>query len=497
MKTKIANKMLLGLCLAIAVGGCEKQKKPEEDYKTGEAFVVLKSGEVLYMADMEIVCLKQSFKTNFNALKADYERHAPTRKAVTEDPGVKAKLKEMDDGISELSAKIARAPDEGKGIADQLMRGIESERNAIAAEIAKNKDLLNEYKQIVDPLDKRIEELRIEAAKLAQGKRDLISQTIQNINSYIVDSKLTVSILELKNDESLFETTEEFTQHYPSIGSPERRPHPLNSYLVGVRNPFLVEKRRNRMDYGSASDWTSDWIFLKYVPAELEGTPMDATIKAAYKKSLSLQSRIEGANKKLWAETAREHEQLLPWQNRHGISISDGRGMIAQEARQKINLAQLDDQINDFRTDAPKARALVQAEIQKKIAELNESLTSLKKRREVFEREAAKKASDAVEESFESVKNELKSEYRQKFYELLNKNVLTAVRTGSKGDFIVSGEAAYLFAETHRDNSEKLAWLVRVDPKSPKVKMSLSNAASAGGRGDFDDFWMLRWNLAE
>ena len=486
----------MGLCLTFVVGGCEKQpKKTEETSKTGEAFVVLKSGEVLYMADMEIVCLKQSFKTNFSTLKADYERHAPARKAVTEDSAVKTKLKEMDDGILELNAKIVHIPGEGRSIADRLMRGIESERNAIAAEIAKNKDLLDEYKQIADPLDKRIEELRTEAAKVAQEKRELFSQTIQKINSYIVDSKLTVSRLKLKNDESLFETTKEFTQHYPSIGHPESRPLPLTltSYPEGVRNPFLVDKTIYNRE---GSDWNSDWIFLNYVPAELEGTPMHAAIKAAYQNSLRLQSRIEDADRKLWAETAHEREQLLPWQNRRGISVSEGRGMIAQEAQQKINLARLDDQINGFKTDDPKARALVQGEIQKKVAELDEALTSLKKRREDFEREAAKKANDAVEESFESAKNELKSEYRRKFYELLKKNILSAVRTGSKGDFIVPGETAYLYAETQRDNGEKITWLVTVDPKSPKIKMSVSNAASAGS-GDFDDFWMLRWNLAE
>lgn len=153
MRTTIITKLALVALLTMFVGGCEKQKKAEEVYKTGEAFVVLKSGEVLYMADMEIVCLKQSFKTNFNALKADYERHAPTQKAVTEDPTVKNRLKEMDDGILELNAKIADVPREGNSIADRLMRGIESERDAIAAEITKNKDLLEEYKRIADPLD--------------------------------------------------------------------------------------------------------------------------------------------------------------------------------------------------------------------------------------------------------------------------------------------------------------------------------------------------------
>ena len=93
--------------------------------------------------------------------------------------------------------------------------------------------------------------------------------------------------------------------------------------------------------------------------------------------------------------------------------------------------------------------------------------------------------------------NQLKENLRNEFYELLKKAAASTVRTGSKGDFVVPGEAAYLYAQTQRDNGEKIGWLVPVDTKTQKIKLSLSNAASAGGRGDFDDFWMFRWSLAE
>lgn len=91
--------------------------------------------------------------------------------------------------------------------------------------------------------------------------------------------------------------------------------------------------------------------------------------------------------------------------------------------------------------------------------------------------------------------NRFKESLRNEFYELLKKATTSTVRTGSKGDFTIPKETIYLYAENRRENGEKIAWLVRVDPKSPKIKMSLSNTASAGGQGDFDEFWVLRWNL--
>ena len=56
----------------VFVGGCQKQNK------TGEAFVVLNSGEVVYMADMEVVCLKPSFKNDFDGWKNEYESKSKT-----------------------------------------------------------------------------------------------------------------------------------------------------------------------------------------------------------------------------------------------------------------------------------------------------------------------------------------------------------------------------------------------------------------------------------
>ena len=103
-------------------------------------------------------------------------------------------------------------------------------------------------------------------------------------------------------------------------------------------------------------------------------------------------------------------------------------------------------------------------------------------------------AVESAEKDREAKQSEFKAKYALEFYKLIEKNSVVTVRTGSKGDFIVPGEVAYLYAETKRENGEKIAWLVHVDPSSLKIKMSVSNAASAGS-GGFDDFWMLRWSL--
>lgn len=464
MKT-ISKFVLLALLMAF-VGGCQKQNK------IGEAFVVLKSGEVIYMADMEVVCLKPSFKSDFSGWKTEYESQDKSlvRGIETGNPTVKAKLKEIDDGIAELNAKIGGMSGDEKKISDNLAHAIEAERDKLVAQLAARNDVREEYKQIVEPIEKRIKELEAEVDKIRQEQNALQTETIQKINAYIVESKLTVPKLKPETAESLFKTDTSYGEY---------RSDPI-SFSSDRLKPFFVERRPD-----SQLESCSYWVFLVNIPRELEESPIAAEIKAAYQQSQQIAKRLGNANDNLDSQKSRRDEQLIPWQNRHGITQSEGQNLVELEVQQKAVLARLNEQLNGFKAGGAEARALVQEEIRKRLAELNESLSSLRRQREDFLQEAA-----------ENAKKELKAEYRQKFFELIRKDAAAAVRTGSKGDFIVSGEATYLFAQTQRDNGEKLAWLVRVDPNSPKIKMSLSNAASAGS-GDFDDFWMLHWTLTE
>jgi hypothetical protein len=472
MKTKIITVFAL---LTILVDGCQKQSK------IGEAFVVLKSGEVIYMADMEVFCLKPSFKNDFNAWRAEYESQDKSivREIETGNPTVKAELKEIDDSIAELNTKISGMSGDEKRVSDSLVSAIESERDKIVAEMAKKNDVREEYKQIVEPIDKRIKELEVEADKIKQEQKALTTETIQKINAYIVESKLTIPKLKLDDDGGrLFSTTSERTYDYSSIGEPERRrPYP---YTYGSSSsPFLVERKPH--EYNG-----SDWIFLENVPSELEGTQIGPVIKAAYQKWQSIKSRSDDTDGNLRTEKTRKDEQLIPWQNRYGISQSEGQNLVELEKQEKANLARLNEQLSVLKTGGTEAQSLVQEEIRTRISKLNESLDSLNQHRREFLQDATEKA-----------RHNLKVGYMQKFYELIKKDAIAAVRTGSKGDFIVSGETAYLYAQSQRDNGEKLAWLIRVDPSSPKIKMSVSNTASAGGYGDFDEYWMFHWILTD
>jgi hypothetical protein len=79
------------------------------------------------------------------------------------------------------------------------------------------------------------------------------------------------------------------------------------------------------------------------------------------------------------------------------------------------------------------------------------------------------------------------------FYQLLKQQASISVQTGSKGNFSVPAEMAYLYAERHRENGETLVWLIHVDPQSPDIRMSNSNTTTTGN--EYNEFWMFGHNL--
>lgn len=481
MKTGIITKLALVALLSVFVGGCRKQDKP------GEAFVVLKSGEVIYMADMEVVCLKPSFKAGFNGWKTEYENKYKSliSEIEAENPTVKAKLKELDDCIADLNAKISGISGDKKKISDSLINGIESERNTLVAEIATRNDVWEDYKHSVKPIDHQRDELLGELEKTAREQKTIAHELIKGVNSQIAELQLSVPRLDPEDEDVfLFQTANQVT--YNGEGQREMRPRPsgVGVFFGGVKSPFLLEQTPHNFN-------GSDWIFLKNVPAELEGSKLESTIKTAYQKWRDLKSRSEKIRADFGDKGTLLDAQLVSWQNRHGFSQWDGQSFVEIKVQQEAKLLRLNDSLNILKAGGVDAHSLLQEEIKKRITIPEESLNSKRKRREEVVKEAVAKSQSELEYK----RNNLKAEYRQEFLELIKKYAVTAERAGSKGDFIVSGKAAYVYTENQRDNGEKLAWLVRVDPKSPKIKMSLSNTASAGGYGDFDEFWMMHWNL--
>jgi hypothetical protein len=462
MKTLI---LTLSLLIAAVLCSCQKQNK------IGEAFVVLKSGEVIYMADMQVLCLGSDFQKHFDTLKKDWERDSQNSMTAIEakNPALQSKLKDIDASIAALKSKATSVAQDTQATTSDLLRRLDSERDALSAELAKTSKASSEYNQITQPINQKINELEAEADKIRSDQKTLISETLAKLNQYIVEAQLKVPKLEEAIGLNLFATTPEKSYGFEGNSRPTPR-----VFGGKASKPFLVERPKSE----------GYWWFLINVPDELEGTPMDAVIKAAYQKWNTLESSRENVVRQADNEKTSRNEGLIPWENRYGISRLQGFEFVNKQEKLNNDLKQFDEQLNILKTGGAEASELVLVEIRKKVSEIDESVASLKEQR-----------LKAVKEAFESADIKSKIQFRSKLYELLKNSTITDVRTGSKGDFNVPGNTAYVYAEMQRDNGEKIVWLVRIDPSMPKIKLSVSNTASAGGEGQFDEFWMLKWNL--
>jgi hypothetical protein len=457
---------VVSLLMVAVLCGCQKPNK------NGEAFVVLKSSEVIYMADMQVLCFNSDFKKQFDSWKESYERDSQnlTSDVEAKNPMLRSNLTEIDNNIATLKLKAASVLQDTQTATSDLLLKLQSQRDALAAEQAKSSKASDEYIQITQPIDEKIKELETETNKICANQEALTSETFTKINNYIVDAQLTIPKIEAANEGELF--TLESDRTYDYSFSPESRPW---------SSGFLAERKLRNDQSGSNG---SDWIFLKNVSPQLEETQIAPAIKEAYQKWAELENSLEKITGQIEDENATNDQQLIPWENRYGISRWQAAELINRGKEIKDDLKQIANQLNIMKTGGKEASDLVQAAITARIAEINETVASLNEQRK-----------NSVEEASETANAELKAQSRSKFYELLKNQTVTAVRTGSKGDFTIPGNTAYIYADAQRDNGEKLAWLVRVDPGIPTVKLSISNTASAGGDGEFDEFWMLKLNL--
>lgn len=434
-------------------------------HRKGEAFVVLKSDAVLHMADMQILCFRSDFGQHLATWKQNWNTAYETqlREFEAKNPELQAKLKSLDEQIAQADSQKNTVKQAASEAVADLVRRLESEKEALQAQQAKHQKAYEEYEQIIKPFDEQIKDLSSQAQLLQSNQRTLATQTIEKLNLHILEAQLTVPKLKMDVADSLFEINET---------NGDSREKPLSIESGGV-NPFLLERRVD----STLSGWYY-WVFLIKMPAELEGTQSESVVKAAYREWSAMQSKLKATNDQLLSQSNSKVQALIPWENRHGIQHQQGVEIVSKRQEVIVSLQQVTEKLANIKGGSKEGSDMIDAEIQQRLRKIADDVEVIKNHRK-----------ELLEESARSASLELKREYSAKFYALLKRHSYSDVHTGSKGDFSVPADITYLYAERHRDNGETLIWLLRVNPTSPDIKLSNSNAAAVGSR--HDEFWMM------
>jgi hypothetical protein len=186
--TKALQIIGLTLCIAI-ICGCQKQedKSGQESvrllqdikiavsatHRKGEAFVVLKSDVVIYMADMQVLCFKPDFKQHFTQWKQDWDAayQIQLRDFEAKNPELQTKLKSLDKQIAQALSKTNTVNQAASEAVADLAHRLESEKDALLGEQAKTSKAYEEYKQIADPFGQRLKDLQTKVEQIRTEQR--------------------------------------------------------------------------------------------------------------------------------------------------------------------------------------------------------------------------------------------------------------------------------------------------------------------------------------
>ena len=127
--------------------------------------------------------------------------------------------------------------------------------------------------------------------------------------------------------------------------------------------------------------------------------------------------------------------------------------------------------------------AWIRADGMSRINEINKDVKGLAKYRV---KDLRSQRAKVIDDAIEKTRDELNNDFKNAFYQMLKLHLVASVRTGSKGDFSVPAETAYVYAELERDNGEHLIWMIQVNASSPEIRLSNSNTSK---------FWMLGLNM--
>jgi hypothetical protein len=462
--------------------GCHKQEDPTAEasvrllqdikatvsatHRPGEAFLVLKSDAVIYLADMPVFCLNADFKRKFDQFKTEWEqvRVGGSDMAAAQDPDYAAQLKSADARIVEASALCDAAPKGAEGVVAQSIAQLEADLKAQQAKQQTKEAAYREYLTIAQPLE--LGRTQAEAKMKAAGaaKQALANTMLAAINEVITADRLAIPKLPKLDADELFKTAtiiqrEQGSSSFQGFGNlmVRHEPDPDNPGLF--RNSYAGH----------------------LLPAELKGTRAEPEIYAAFEKWTGVEDEHIGAAQELAAVSAALAAALIPWSNRWDIpadSIPDflaGRAVTDRAIQQRVaKIAEL--------KAGPAAQALVAEEVRQRKEDANKTLQYLKKQRD-----------ELVQTATKNFTEQTRLKFAAKFKTLIATEAKNQVRTGSRGDFSVPATAAYLYAERHRENGEHLVWLAPVDPLSARVQLSNSNTTASGN--GINEFWMLDYQL--
>ena len=456
---------LFRLSMLSLLGGCsaenEARANENDDGKSiqSEAFIVLKSDEVRYMADMEVMFFEDDVKLAFNTLIEEREkaRKNMSAEALNNNPRLSLSMDELVKRRKALAEREKSIDGKVEEMRINLISNLKKSLADLSKQLASGGQVLEEFRKITTPYDTEIRETQRSLVDLKEAEtvEKLEQKVFEMVNDYIVKNSLKIPKLSKRR-----------------VGSSKLR-GVLETGLLDQKNP----PSRGIVYKTSATRWSSlpykKYHYLENLPKECSAlvTPLRQFLEqkeSVESQASSLRSRISNLQ-------SQRGDSLIPWENRHNVDqrqFEQNYGTLTREFEQsKGRLAAL-------QGDGAEKDELLKELVSQIRGELE------KEREEIDDAEA-----EVHQEAIRSMSEQFVEVHYRKFINMLEAKSKLSVRTGSKGNFNVPADMDYLFASRERENGEYIYWFLPIETKFGNFRLSNSNAFM--GRQRDKTTWMF------
>jgi hypothetical protein len=317
------------LSLAVATG-C-KPSKPA----SGQAFIVLKSGDVQPLADMTVAFLPESFQSDFLSLQTKFRKETASSLSalLAENAPVKKSLDAKDANIGNLESKILAAgkpdPKQEEDIAKKVEAQIVTDEKRFAAQLTKANQTLEKSKAELDNLKSAAQSLFDKRLK-DQGKeldteKNYLSKFEELIREF--DSAVAEASRRSEKQEEFNEKATRRIAEIPSLVAKtlnsairdQRLQTPLldeGSYKIRI-DYEKIDPARNAARYLQPNKKLGEYGYYDYlaIPSELDSARTLPNARVLVKEYLSLEEQLSTGKENLREMLEQREKAATPWIN--------------------------------------------------------------------------------------------------------------------------------------------------------------------------------------
>ncbi len=470
------------ISLVIFLSSCKKAPS------NGEAFITLKSNEIRFLADQEILFFDEDFAEEFNAFRNTLITETRNKKLFQLDESIRSSISEKQAIEQTKNGMISKAVEDAKISMKEGWTKLNSSFEELRHEISKTDTLVASLEKDFLEYQKKECDIALKIQDIQKSADERGYNLIKKINQTIIDEKIPIEIYNIEEKSSdiiprsINQMVNDAYDTYP-INLYKHIPSKLSGISGWLRCDTDMRFAAKRSDHftlsiveeNSLGDDYDTLIFTRNLSGKLESSKIASEIC----KYLTILNNSSKEIESLYSQAVENNDaftrDLKIWVNTSNITLKSLNKKLSERLI-------LEAQLKKFEADYGNLLSIKEGSDiwNKKINEVEDAAEK------DYERKL-EEINDSIE-SDEGLKKRIKSDKAFIDLEHLSPNIgrlvaealdsmqLSKIRTGSDGKFSVPPKARYVSTFLKREASEEeVFWLIKINMDDTSVKITNSN----------------------